>query len=273
MLVAVVALGDLPGHGHQPAVLRDVARRGFGAGVQLRGLHGAGRRDLGVDHRELQVRRSGQVGGHLDLDLVHLADEELVGARTSGRRLGAARVGAVLGVVGDRHPVRPRGVVLHPHLHADGAVGVVLTAGPGDADGAVAGDRLRGADHGARAAGGDGGPGAQAAARDLGTGGRGEGVLLHRRVERLVRHQRLLPRGTGVRGERGRHRGGLGCARATGHHVERDDVGGGGQCSQDQAECQQLLTHRDEPRSVRGAVGGILRHVGATPGVGEESHA
>ena len=131
------------------------ARRGLVAvhrrGVQRGPLDGRVRRLARVDDRELQVGREAVVGDGADLDLVDLADQQRVGAGARVPRLLAVRVGAVVVVVLEVDPVGPGVAGAGADLDGDAVARDHRAVRPGDADGAVAGDRLREAGDGASA--------------------------------------------------------------------------------------------------------------------------
>ncbi len=220
-----------------------------GRGVDRRRLLGGGGGLPGVDHGELHVRgdRTG-VADRAHLDPVHVADQQGVGPGTRTAPLGAGRVGAVLGVVGELDPGGPGTRGLGADLEAQLVLGRLHAVLPGDADGAVPRHGLR--DAGELAAAGQSarlGPGVEGGAGGLAAGGTGQGVLGDRRVDDLRRDHGLAGRGPGVRRESGlASRHGAGPGRALAHDVEADHAGRGGEGSQHHAESQDLLAGGDE---------------------------
>ncbi len=213
-----------------------------GVGVD-RGLLARGRGRLArVDHGELHVSRRGGVGRDADLHLVHLADQQRLGARACVPGLVAVRVRAVVVVVGHLGPVRPRAVLERAGLHRERVVGDLLAVLPGDADSAVPEDghgiagQLLAAGRRTAAAG------AQRSGCQPRTRGCGEAVLRHVGVDHRGRHRRRrrcrAQRDAGVV---------VGTGRRGGANVHRDRARRGRQRREHQAERQQLLARRDVP--------------------------
>ena len=186
-----------------------------------------------VDQRERQVvGQRDPVGARLDLHVVHVADDDRLGAGPRGPRLGAAGVGSVLVVVLEVLPGAPRPVGAGADLQRDLVLLEVLTVLPRHADGREALERLRLALH--RLLAGGAGDGATAQGGEP-AAHLGEGHLGHRRLHG--------GRGDGGRGQGDRERtpGGGDAVGVLAHDVERHHAGGGGQHDQDDTECQQLL--------------------------------